>query len=156
MKKVVLSAVVAFGAIALCTSCKNKEKSPAGEAVTIEETVEEVEEVPDMHNAANSLDFEGVYEGTIPCADCEGIKTTVTIGEDHAFTVVSEYLGKEDDNIFTDKGTWEIKESTITLKQDDESVQKYFVGEGFIQFLDQDGNKITGDMADMYILKKTE
>lgn len=156
MKRVVLSAVVAFGVITLWTSCKNKEKSPAGEEVTIEEITEEPEEVIDMHNAANSLDFQGVYEGTIPCADCEGIKTTVTIGEDHTFTVVSEYLGKGDDHTFTDEGTWEIEESTITLKQEDESVQKYFVGEGFIQFLDQDGNKITGDMADMYILEKTK
>ncbi|MBC9797909.1 copper resistance protein NlpE [Sinomicrobium weinanense] len=156
MKRVVLSTMVAFGVITLWTSCKNKEKSQVEEEVKIEETTEEPEEVTDMHNAANSLDFEGVYEGTIPCADCEGIKTTVTIGKDHAFTVISEYLGKEGDNTFTDKGTWDIEESTITLKQEDESVMKFFVGEGFIQFLDQEGNKIEGDMADMYILKKTE
>ena len=29
------------------------------------------------HSAQNSLDYDGIYRGTIPCADCEGIKATV-------------------------------------------------------------------------------
>ncbi|UGU18022.1 copper resistance protein NlpE [Sinomicrobium kalidii] len=155
MKKVILSAVVVMGVTVLLTSCKHKEK-PAKENESTEQVSEEPA-VTDMHNAANSLDFEGVYEGTVPCADCEGIKMTVTINEDHSFKEVYEYLGVEKENTFSDEGTWEIQESTITFRpKEGDNKRMYFVGEGFIQALDQEGNKIDGDMAEMYILKKTE
>lgn len=32
-----------------------------------------------MHNAENSLDYDGTYTGTFPAADCPGINMTLTI-----------------------------------------------------------------------------
>ena len=33
-------------------------------------------------SSATSLDWEGVYRGVVPCADCEGIVTTITLRRD--------------------------------------------------------------------------
>lgn len=153
MKKVVLSAVVIMGVMVLLVSCKDKEKQ-SSESVGTEQVTEEEPEVPDMHNAANSLDFEGVYEGVIPCADCEGIKLTVTINEDGTFKEENEYLGVAEENTFSNEGTWDIEESTITFTPEAGNPHKYFVGEGFIKLLDLEGNEIESDLSEMFILKK--
>ncbi|SFW64355.1 NlpE N-terminal domain-containing protein [Sinomicrobium oceani] len=155
MKKVLLSAMVMLGVLALPVSCKEKQKNTS-ETVEQEEVIveEESPEVPDMHNAETSLDFEGVYEGVIPCADCEGIKFTVTIHEDGTLEENSEYLGRAKETTFKDHGTWNIDESTLTFTPEAGNPRLYFVGEGFIRMLDQEGNDIEGDLADMYILRK--
>jgi len=113
------------------------------------------QENPDpAHNSQNALDWDGEYEGTIPCADCEGIKTSLIIHMDKTFTKKMEYLGKGS-NAFNEEGTftWDDSGSIITLKLKD-GVEKYKVGEGRIWMLDQEGNVITGNLADHYILKK--
>ena len=35
-------------------------------------------QVVDMHTAETSLDYYGVYKGTVPAADCPGIELTLT------------------------------------------------------------------------------
>ena len=39
--------------------------------------------------------FYGTYEGTLPCADCSGIRTTQKINSDTIYQLWSEYLGKK-------------------------------------------------------------
>ena len=36
----------------------------------------------DNHTARNALDWPGSYEGTLPCADCPGIRTRLTLMKD--------------------------------------------------------------------------
>ncbi len=43
-------------------------------------------------NSQNSLDWNGTYEATLPCADCPGIKTILTLVADQTFTLSSTYL----------------------------------------------------------------
>ena len=41
--------------------------------------------VPDpAHNSRNSLDWAGIYEGVLPCADCPGIQTRLTLSRDES------------------------------------------------------------------------
>ncbi len=110
--------------------------------------------VDHTHNSQNALDWDGEYEGTIPCADCEGIKTNLIIHMDKTYSKKMEYLGKES-AIFSEEGTftWDDSGSIITLKLKD-GVEKYKVGEGRIWMLDQEGNAVTGNLADHYILTK--
>jgi uncharacterized lipoprotein NlpE involved in copper resistance len=44
---------------------------------------------PDMHTSQTSLDWDGSYAGVVPCADCAGIETFITINED-LFRTISE------------------------------------------------------------------
>lgn len=106
-------------------------------------------------NSRNSLDWEGTYSGTIPCADCEGIKVQLNINNDLTYYKISDYLGK-DDSSFTESGTflWSEDGGSIALEGNPEGAQKYLVGENVLFMLDRDGNRITGDLAEMYQLKK--
>jgi len=111
--------------------------------------------VTDSHNSRNSLDWNGVYEGTLPCADCEGIQTSITLMHDLTFIRSRVYLGR-DDQIFSDQGkfTWDDLGLVITLVAEDGDTQSYQVGENVLFYMDQEGNRIDGDLAEKYRLKK--
>lgn len=53
-----------------CTNAKKADVSAAGSDTT---------QVVDMHTAETSLDYYGVYKGTVPAADCPGIELTLTL-----------------------------------------------------------------------------
>ncbi|WP_228452290.1 copper resistance protein NlpE [Chryseobacterium sp. c4a] len=101
----------------------------------------------------NSLDWNGTYEGTVPCADCPGIKTSLTLNNDKTFSITEEYLERKSKN--EDKGTftWDATGSIITLKGKT-AENKYKVAEGMIFQLDMEGKEIDGPNKDLYILKK--
>lgn len=141
--------------IAACNDAGKKEPTTTTDG-TATDTSGAKKEV-DMHNAENSLDLDGVYEGTLPCADCEGIKTTVNLNKDKTFTLSEEYLGKKDPMKFSSKGKWVVNQNTITLQFDKELQDRrvqYKAGEGRIWLLDQEGKEITGALADKYMLTK--
>lgn len=147
MKKTILYAFAAMivGATAF-TGCNNARNSkPAEENVM----------VTDEHNSRNSIDYEGTYTGTLPCADCEGIRTEIMLhGNSYKMTRVYEGVEDEMNNTFETSGTfeWDENGSIITLGND--RSEQYLVGENRLFALDQEGQRITGDLADMYILKK--
>lgn len=112
-------------------------------------------EVIDHHTSQNSLDWAGTYKGTLPCADCPGIKTTIILFESGEFELEEEYLERS----FTrqDKGTFEWNDSgnTIILQgENDKTPRAFKVGENQIIHLDSERKEITGNLADAYILKK--
>lgn len=135
---------IAFGG---CNSApKNQEKS---QEIT-EETV-----IFDGHTSQNALDWDGTYFGILPCADCEGIETTITLSMNHTFTQKQVYLKGEEKHEFESKGTfqWDEAGRIITL-QFEESSWMYQVIENAIIHLDMEGNRIEGELAEMYVLQK--
>ena len=56
--------------------------------------------------------FYGTYEGTLPCADCSGIRTTLKINSDTTYELRSEYLGRKD-GVFEESGIYSIKFSMV-------------------------------------------
>jgi heat shock protein HslJ len=112
-----------------------------------------VESVGDT--SANSLDWNGTYQGVVPCASCEGIKTTLILNEDLSFVLLTQYLGKSEE-VFEVKGTfkWNEAEKTITLDGIKEAPNQFLVGENTLIQLDMSGNRVTGDLADKYVLSK--
>lgn len=108
----------------------------------------------DEHTSANSLSWNGIYKGITPCADCEGIDTEVILNEDNTYVIKTKYIGKGDG--LEEKGnfTWNKEGNTVTLIGLKDRPNQYFVGENRIIQLDMAGNKITGELADRYILVK--
>jgi uncharacterized lipoprotein NlpE involved in copper resistance len=106
------------------------------------------------HNSRNSVNWDGVYTGTIPAADGPGINVRITLYPDETFEIQYEYVDKP--GIFIEKGSFEWDEtgSTITLKGVD-APPYYKVGENILIQLDMQGKVITGSLADMYVLRKT-
>lgn len=143
--------------VAIFTSCGGNSKKDDVVTEEVQITTEEVATpdagLPDESNALSSLDYEGTYVGTLPSASGEGMKVTITLG-DKDYTKEIQYVGKKTEPI-KEKGTykWDTAGNTITLESA-EKPNQYFVGENIITQLDVDGNKITGDMANLYVLKK--
>lgn len=146
MKKLIYVSLI------LCafTACKNnQEKEPA-------EELAETKQVPDMHTSQIALDWDGVYKGVLPCADCEGIEIEVTLNEDDTYVVKRLYLGK-DDNYFEETGALEWSEdggSIVLTEKVKGSPTLFKVGENYLLHLNQKGEVIEGEMAERYVLRK--
>jgi uncharacterized lipoprotein NlpE involved in copper resistance len=109
----------------------------------------------DKLTSRNSLDWAGTYKGILPCADCEGIETTLRINSDSTFQLIAKYLGKKSDSIETyGSFIWNDEGNTILLNNITNAPNKYFVRENSVIQLDMEGNFISGDLADKYVLKK--
>ena len=142
--------LLAFTGVLFFASCNTSGKQNS-------ETTTEETELPVEDNSQTSLDWEGTYAGVLPCADCEGIKTTLLLNQDLSYTLTETYLGTENgDKTFTYNGKfeWDKSGSNITIMEG-ERKQQYKVGENKVFHLDSAGNVITGDLAEMYILIKT-
>jgi uncharacterized lipoprotein NlpE involved in copper resistance len=131
-------------------SCKKEKVKNEVQAVSTDKTV------VDMHNSQIALDWSGIYKGVIPCADCVGIETEVILNEDMSFVMRTKYLGKGDQKIFEEKGTfvWDKTGSIVSLKGINETPIQYKVAENKLIQLDMEGNTISGSLADNYILTK--
>lgn len=145
-KSLFLSILIALS----CISCK-EEVTDSSEFPLLDST----EIATDGHNAQNALDYKGVYYGVLPCADCEGMETTITLTADSYIKEVV-YQGKSKE-IVTEKGTftWNEAGNTITLSGS-KAPNQYFVGENDLFHLDVDGNRIVGEMASKYRLQKLD
>jgi heat shock protein HslJ len=111
--------------------------------------------IPVGDNSRTSLDWPGVYAGTVPCADCEGIRTRVELRADGTFARSLTYLG-ENERPLTDTGTfeWDAAGARITIGAAARESQQYQVGENVLFHLDRNGQRITGDLAAAYRLEK--
>ena len=105
----------------------------------------------------NALDWPGTYSGTLPCADCEGIATRISLGKDLRYTLSETYLGKSD-KVMRSEGrfTWNQSGNIITLQGIATGVRstQLHVGENQLIQLDMQGTKIEGELAERYVLKK--
>lgn len=139
-----VSAFFIFG----CTSkMKTLENKNSNEKTSIE-----------SHTAKNSLDYIGIYFGTMPCADCEGIVTTLQLLDDSIYILKTVYLGKNMPAEFISEGTfsWNEAGNTITLSGVQDAPSQFFVAENELIQLDRKGKRIKGDLADLYRLKKKD
>lgn len=121
-----------------------------GTAVGTEKTVGAIS---DMHTAETSLDYPGTYEGTLPGADCPGIKTTLVLADDGSYALHMEYL--ERGTAFDEKGTFKVEGNLLTLAPSDGGQVGYYrVEENRLRHLDANRKPITGELADHYVLRK--
>jgi len=143
--------LVTFIAIAL-VSCTNQGKKQDG---TLRDSTTINKNMIDPQSSDISLDWIGVYKGTMPCADCEGIETTIELRNDQTYVAHYKYLGEGDANEFIDEGTftWAVTGSIITLESESETSQ-YKVEKNRLILLTQEGELNTGELADYYVLKK--
>lgn len=137
-KNVILILVLLFIGIA---SCKSTKKAQTND---LKNTAD---------NSMTSIDWVGTYQGILPCADCEGIQTQLVLKKDLSYVIETRYKGK-DEKVFQSKGAFKWDESGGKITLDNTEKQMYQVGENQLFHLDKNGNRITGDLADNYIMKK--
>lgn len=105
------------------------------------------------HTSKNSLDWHGTYESVIPCADCPGIKVHINLHDNHRFEKTYTYLERNTTDHYAGDILWSEDGNTISLIDGDFKTM-YKVGEGKLIQLDTEGNEITGNLQDAYILRK--
>lgn len=113
------------------------------------------ESLATSENSMNSLDWAGRYSGTLPCADCEGMATTLVLYSDLTYRLSLVYLGKNAEK-FTSKGSfsWDENGSIVTLKGIENVPHKFKVGENQLIQLDMEGKIIEGASAGKAVLQK--
>ena len=132
---------VFLSVLSACTSSETKNQVGADSALY------------EGDNSRVSLDWEGNYEGTLPCADCPGIITVVNLTKENIFTMYLDYMEKNTKMTDTGNFTWDESGSIIHLKGKSTDV-KYKVGENRLIQLDLEGNAIDGPMKDAFNLTK--
>lgn len=101
----------------------------------------EAQAIPDMHNSRNSLDWAGTYEGLLPCADCAGIRTRLTLGADGIYELHAEQL-RSDARVMSASGyfSWLPDGNTVFLGEAGDD-RLFAVGEGRLIELNADGSR---------------
>ena len=112
-------------------------------------------QVADMHTAETSLDYYGVYKGTVPAADCPGIELTLTLKKDRTYTYHWAYIDRKDAD-FDETGTFTVKDNLLTLTEKGGEVSYFKVQEGSLVMLNNEKQPATGALADAYVLKQEE
>ena len=112
----------------------------------------------DAHHGQHTQDWSGVYFGSLPCADCYGVKTSLALNANNTYILITQNLGKSPRE-FTEKGkfAWDEKSGIIVLtpKKGDGSRQ-FLVAENQLIELDAKGNRFTGKEAERYILRRAD
>ncbi|MDX1936347.1 MAG: copper resistance protein NlpE N-terminal domain-containing protein [Flavihumibacter sp.] len=147
----------AVALIVLAAAACNNQSQPAAVSAAIPASKDTTQPVAaaTADNSATSLDWAGDYKGVVPCADCEGIETSIRLNADKTYVLATRYIGKKQTAI-EEKGnfSWNDAGTVITLAGIKDKPTQYQVGENKITQLDIGGNKITGNLADKYVLQK--
>jgi len=113
-------------------------------------------ETDDTHHAQNTQEWPGVYNGFLPCDDCKGIKTTLALNNNGTYILMTQFVGKSPRD-FVEKGkfAWNADSNTLVLTSRDGSTKhEYGVDENNLVKLDDNGNRVSGKLAERYILRR--
>ncbi len=138
--------------VAACKTRSANEAQQAGTSSAATKTAEGAD------NSKTSLDWAGMYTGSLPCLDCEGIETSVLLKKDSTFELNTKYRGKPG-ILFASKGSfsWDEDGGRITLKDTRGSkLPVYQVGENTLTQVDMNGKPLSGNNAQRYVLTKVE
>ncbi len=140
----------------LCSALLLQACSPATEPTASDSVPEQQAALPLGDTSQNALDWDGTYQGVLPCASCEGIETRLELRDDGSYHLVTVYLGEEPDNQFEQQGKFDWDEQGRVIKLDaPEGEAVYFkVEENAVRQLDQEAEQISGPLADHYRLNK--
>jgi len=106
-----------------------------------------------------SLEFHGVFYGFLPCTDCNGIKSTLSLKQKNNYLLVTQ-PAKESSRESYEKGkyTWNDETNTVVLTPRDESKTRQYLikDEGTLILLNTDGSPMKGDKSDSYTLRRSD
>lgn len=106
-----------------------------------------------------SLDFHGVFYGYLPCNDCNGIKTTLSLKQNNNYLLVTQ-PARESSREFYEKGkySWDEEKRTVVLTPRNEpSTRQYHIeNEGTLIQLNSDGARMPSELAERYTLRRSD
>lgn len=117
---------------------------------TLSDSVVTIPSVPTVTVAAVAPNS---FSGTLPCADCSGLRTTVAIFTDTTYRLSELYEGKSTEPVVS-MGRWQHDGATLTLNGLARTVKFAVKGEDSLSLLDQSGKPI--DSALNYTLVRAD
>ena len=141
MPKGILVITIALLLLNGCNQSTKNDDSNNNETTASSDTTSVAISIPD--NSFNSLDWEGTYTGTLPCEDCDGKQTTITLKKDLSYAVEIKHITKSA-KLFPQEGTfeWNKEGNKITLKDIQNAPASYLVGENALIPLDANGDRV--------------
>lgn len=124
--KTAIFSVVAAGALAILMGCHNRA---------------EVQALEPAHEEALKP-MQQSWRGVLPCADCEGIETSLFLEKDGTWVMNQHYQGAKAPSSFASYGSWARTADKLVLT-DTQGEKHYFraKGEG-LEMLNREGNPI--------------
>jgi uncharacterized lipoprotein NlpE involved in copper resistance len=111
----------------------------------------------EQEHIENIINWEGIYSNVLPCADCEGIQTSIVLNKDLTYSLITKYLNK-DTNVYSQKGnfSWNVEGNKITLEDIDTNAYptKFMVEENRLVQLDIYGKPMEETMQLQCALEK--
>ena len=126
MKKMILP-VLLTGLFSVSCSKKEEAKAETPQAVEADSAQAQPEEAAKAEAPKKHV---GEFSGKLPCADCPGIETKLTLNEDGSFLLDETYLEKKDGQ-FNAKGSYEVSAdgAFVTLKEEGNDKPRVFLVE---------------------------
>ena len=139
-------------AVALTTSCNGKKTVSA-------DADHDSTSVADTTVAGENVDLAavaGTYEGTLPAADCPGIKTVLTINADSTYELKQDYIERKDGHDEA-SGVLQVLNGNVLMLVRPSSGEHTFYkvkDSKSIVMTDSLGNEAEGERAKLYVLTK--
>lgn len=139
----------------LTLSCKSEPKEQSlGQESNPKQITDSLPKFTVDHNSENSLDWDGAYKGSLPCPDCPGITTELTLNNDGTYVLSSQAENKDKTpHVYKGTFTWDDTGSIVTLDAEGDHL-KFKVQEGCLKMLDKFGEPKQG--KGNYILGKKQ
>jgi uncharacterized lipoprotein NlpE involved in copper resistance len=116
-------------ALVVLAGCKREtaatpDVAPAAETQPVASSPAEMapatQPAPEADTALDTRAFAGNFSGTLPCADCPGIDTTLELHADGTFMLMETYLERKVEPAMLD-GTWTAEENGSRIRLDPNS-----------------------------------
>lgn len=145
--------ILAISVLATLSSCSNEKAAPK---MTGKIATTSTENVTAIDNKLDLVSVAGTYEGTLPAADCPGIKTELTIKADSTYELKQDYIDRKDGHDEA-AGIFKVLKGNVLMLVRPSSGEHTFYkmkGDDRIIMTDSLGNEPEGATAKLYVLKK--
>ena len=145
--------VLAISSLAIMTSCTGKKTAPNAadnDSANVVDTTASNKDNVDLASVA------GTYEGTLPAADCPGIKTVITINADSTYLLKQDYIDKKDGHDEA-SGIFKVLDGKVLMLVRPSTGEQTFYkvkNANSIIMTDSMGVEPEGETAKLYVLKK--
>lgn len=145
--------VLAISYLAILASCTGKKTTPNAadnDSANVVDTTASNKDNVDLTSVA------GTYEGTLPAADCPGIKTVLTINTDSTYLLKQDYIDKKDGHDEA-SGIFKVLDGKVLMLVRPSTGEQTFYkvkNANSIIMTDSMGVEPEGETAKLYVLKK--
>lgn len=140
-----------LAAMALMSSCTDQKTAPTADNDTTS-VAQDTASIDSM----DLTSIAGTYEGTLPAADCPGIKTVLTINADSTYQLKQDYIDRKDGHDEA-SGVLEVLDNSVLMLVRPSSGEYTFYkvkDNSSVIMTDSLGNEPEGETAKLYVLTK--